>query len=100
MKAIVRNLILLLVSTWYSQAIAQKATDAFWVIEGNPGKQDFTIVRFYSGDRKLIAEERIAQNWIDISRKRNVKMLNRKLQQKLAADSLARNVALKGRRRA
>jgi hypothetical protein len=69
---------------------AQSRKDAFWVVEGNPSRQQYTIVRFYSGDRRLIGEERVERKWIDLTRKRNLRSLNRKLQQKLDADSASR----------
>lgn len=69
---------------------AQSGKDAFWVVEGNPSRQQYTIVRFYSGDRRLIGEERVDRKWIDLTRKRNLRSLNRKLQQKLEADSASR----------
>jgi hypothetical protein len=74
---------------------AQSRKDAFWVVEGNPSRQQYTIVRFYAGDRRLIGEERVERKWIDLTRKRNLRSLNRRLQQKLDADSVSRLAVVK-----
>lgn len=94
-----KNLFMLLVlTTVYCQANAQASSGPFWVIEGNPHSQDFTMIRYYAADRRLIAEERVALKWIDISRKRNIRMLNKRLQQKLVSDSVARTPSTKKKR--
>lgn len=84
---------MLLLST--SIGHAQSRKDAFWVIEGNPKNQHHVLVRFYAGDRRLIGEERMERAWIDLGRKRNLRLLNRKLQKQLDLDSITRMAAVK-----
>lgn len=85
----------MLVMFGLSPVAAQSRKDAFWVIEGNPSKQQYIMVRFYAADRRLIGEERVERKWIDLSRKRNLRALNRKLQQRLNADSVERIAVVK-----
>lgn len=67
----------------------------FWNIEKNPRLHDYTVVRYYAADRRLIGEERVSQPWIDIGRRRNVRKLDRRLQDYVLADSLNRVAALR-----
>lgn len=75
-----------------------KTTRSFWVIEANPQKQNFTIVRYYSPDRKLIGEEVIKKPWIDIRKKRNIRMLDRMLAAWKARDTTM-NLTMAGKRK-
>jgi len=58
-------------------------TSAFWVVEGNVKQPDYTIIRFYNDQLKLIKEERIDGKFLDIRKKQNQKLLNRKLEEYL-----------------
>lgn len=78
-------------------ANAQSRNDAFWVIEGNPSLQGYTMIRFYSADRRLLGEERVDKKWINLNRSRNIRRLDKKLRQRLEADSLAKMAGLKRR---
>jgi len=81
-------------------AIAQQpqTTRSFWVIEGNPQKQNFTTVRYYTPDRKLIGEEVIKKPWIDIRKKRNIRMLDRMLAAWKARDTTMKVTAVTKRK--
>jgi hypothetical protein len=95
MKKLFSALILALVfSTGFTPSLAQ-SKDAYWVIEGNPQIQRHIMIRYYDRDRRLIGEERVEKKWIDISQRRNIKMLNRKLQRRLELDSMMRLAAAK-----
>ena len=84
------SLILALISGASFTHTQAQSRDAFWVIEGNPQSQRYTMIRYYDGDRRLIGEERVEKKWIDIRQKRNVRMLNRKLHRRLEMESMAR----------
>lgn len=56
-----------------------QTSEAYWVVEGNINKPDYTIVHFYDAQHQLIKEERIEGRFLDIRRKRNVALLNRRL---------------------
>lgn len=72
--------ILILVVLSYEASAQQPLPNrSFWVIEGNPQRQNFTVVRYYSAERKLIGEEVIKKPWIDLRKKRNIRMLDRML---------------------
>jgi hypothetical protein len=67
-----------------TSVIAQPAgTSAFWVVEGNVKRPDYTIIRFYDDQLKLIKEERIDGKFLDIRKKQNQRHLNRKLEEYL-----------------
>ena len=56
-----------------SRAVAQPA---YWVIESNINSKDKTIVRVYNLVEQLLAEKEI-QRHVDITRKKDRKMLNK-----------------------
>jgi len=85
MKTLLALCLFLVTHTTLAQS--QQPTRSFWVIEGNPQKQNFTVVRFYSGDRKLLGEQVIKKSWIDIRKKRNIRKLDRMLLAWEAQDS-------------
>lgn len=62
----------------------------FWNIEISPRVHNYTIVRYYAADKRLIGEERVARAWVDIRRRRIIKKLDRKLREYEMADSLNR----------
>lgn len=53
--------------------------EGYWVIESNIVTKDFTWIRFYTEEGRLLYEEKIEGVSLDISRKKNVRMLNRTL---------------------
>ncbi len=60
-------------------ASAQTTADNYWVVEGNVNTRDYTLIRFYDRGNKLIHEETLQGKFLDITRKKNVKALNKKL---------------------
>lgn len=52
---------------------------AFWVVESNLNKKDFTIVRVYSPNHQLLHEE-VLNFKVDISSKKDQRMLNKKVE--------------------
>ena len=56
-----------------------QTNEAYWVVEGNLNKPDYTIVHFYNAQHQKIKEERIEGRFLDIRKKRNVALLNKKL---------------------
>lgn len=93
MKAIV-----ILLFAWAAlagEARGQSTRQGFWVVEGNPGVQEFVTIRYYTAEKRLLGEEVIRKRWIDLSRKRNIRKLNQKLAARMATDSLTRVAALK-----
>ncbi len=56
---------------------------AFWTVEGNIKKPNYTIIRFYDAQSLLIKEERVTGKFLDIRKKRNQKLLNKKLEELL-----------------
>lgn len=79
-------------------ANGQVQNSNYWVIEGNVRTHDYTIVRFYDQAGNQLHEERLEGKLLDITKKRNVKMLNRKLRDFNAASD-AKQVARKTRRK-
>ncbi|MBL7852645.1 MAG: hypothetical protein JNN04_17205 [Cyclobacteriaceae bacterium] len=94
MKTIRLGALLLGLLTVYGLSAAQSPRP-FWNIERNPRVYSYTLVRYYSADRRLIGEEKIARPWIDISRRRNIRLLDRRLRDHLIADSLNRVAVLR-----
>lgn len=76
----------------------QAQNSNYWVIEGNVRTHDYTIVRFYDQAGNQLHEERLEGKLLDITKKKNVKMLNRKLRDFNAASD-AKQVARKTRRK-
>ncbi|HWA35606.1 MAG TPA: hypothetical protein VG737_15800 [Cyclobacteriaceae bacterium] len=60
-------------------AAAQTTSNNYWVVEGNVNTRDYTLIRFYDSANNLIHEETIQGKFLDINRKKNVKLLNKKL---------------------
>lgn len=77
----------------YGLSAAAQMNEAYWVVEGNLNKPDYTIVHFYNTQHQQIREERIEGKFLDIRKKRNVTLLNRKLSRLTESDkeTLARN---------
>lgn len=82
-----------------AQTPTREIVDAkgFWVIEGNPKKQHYTVIRYYNSERELVAEEVVNKKWINLRRKRNIDMLNRRLANRLREDSTAQVAVVKPR---
>jgi hypothetical protein len=83
-----------------SQAIAQPA---YWVIESNINSMDKTTIKVYNPLDQLIAEKEI-QRRVDISRKKDRRMLNKFVktalkEQQVPVVSEGTKVATKSRRR-
>lgn len=89
----------LLLVTHATLAQSQQPTRSFWVIEGNPQKQNFTVIRYYSADRKLLGEQVINKSWIDIRKKRNIRKLDRMLLAWEAQDSTVKVAVASKRKR-
>src|ERR1043165_5677604 len=71
-------------------AAQTKPTNNYWVVDGNVNTRDYTQIRFYDSTDNLIYEETIRGKFLDITRKKNVKLLNRKLR-----DFDAQNLSVK-----
>jgi hypothetical protein len=52
----------------------------FWTVEGNANQQDYTIIRFYDHQFSLIKEEKLSGKFLDIRKRRNQKLLDKKLE--------------------
>jgi hypothetical protein len=62
-------------------ATAQTNGATYWVVEGNIKSNDYTLIRFYNSDNNLIHEEMMRGKFLDVTNKRDVKFLNKKLRQ-------------------
>jgi hypothetical protein len=74
--------VFLLVFTLFSSAAATaqySVDEGYWLVESNVFTKDFTVVKFYSDTHSLIYEEKLTGICLDITRRKNVKMLNRTL---------------------
>jgi hypothetical protein len=78
---LVWTIILFTLTLFSSQsAIAQHPhLEGYWVVESNVFTKDFTVVKFYDDTDNLLYEEKLTGIYLDIARKKNVKMLNRTL---------------------
>lgn len=56
-----------------------QTNEAYWVVEGNSNKLDYTIIHYYDAQHQKIKEERIEGRFLDIRKKRTVAQLNKKL---------------------
>lgn len=65
-----------LLSLMCLSCFAQKACEAYWVVETNK-KINYSIIRLYDADHTVIAERRIDGTIVDIRLKRNKRKLNR-----------------------
>ncbi len=84
--------------TVITSANGQAHNSNYWVIEGSVRTHDHTIVRFYDRVGNQLYEERVEGKFLDITKKKNVKMLNRKLRDFNTASD-AKQVARKTRRK-
>jgi hypothetical protein len=64
---------------WMGYGAAAQTSEAYWVVEGNLNKPDYTIIHFYNSQHQKISEERVEGRFLDIRKKRNVMLLNKKL---------------------
>lgn len=80
------TLMVLLCMARYSSA---QSARPFWNIEVSPREHPYTLVRYYSADRRLLGEERLTKR-VDITRRRSVRKLDKKLSTYVMADSLSR----------
>ncbi|QCR23379.1 hypothetical protein [Pontibacter sp. SGAir0037] len=53
----------------------------YWNVEAVPGKQKFSVVRFYNPQNQLVYEEKMEGIFLDMTRKSTIKLLNNSLQQ-------------------
>jgi hypothetical protein len=51
----------------------------YWVIEANTQTKDFTIIRFYDALHHLLYEEKLEGSYLDITKPKHRKMLNKSL---------------------
>jgi hypothetical protein len=51
----------------------------YWVVESNAQTRDFSIIKFYDSSHQLIYEEKLEGKYLDITRPRHKKMLNKSL---------------------
>lgn len=59
-------------------AMAQWNTP-FWTVEGNMNHPNYTIIRFFDAQHSLIKEEKLHGKFLDIRKRRNQKLLDKKL---------------------
>lgn len=52
----------------------------FWVVEGNVKQPDYTIVKLYDRQMRLVREERVEGRFLDIRKRRDKRLLNRRLE--------------------
>jgi hypothetical protein len=58
---------------------AQDPDGAYWVIEGNLQNPTYTLIHYYNAQHQLIKDERLKCKYLDITKRKNVKRLNKKL---------------------
>lgn len=51
----------------------------YWVVESNILSKDFTVIKFYDSQHRLMYEEKLEGVYLDIKKRRHVKMLNNTL---------------------
>jgi hypothetical protein len=51
----------------------------YWVVESNTASKDFTVIRFYDSQHRLMYEEKLEGVYLNIKKRRHVKMLNHTL---------------------
>ena len=79
MKPIRKLSIVILLLCLATSAMAQR-NSPFWTVEGNTNHPDYTIIRYYDAQFALIKEEKLAGKFLDIRKKRNQKLLDKKLE--------------------
>lgn len=65
----------------FSQAQQPVASENYWVIETNAVQRNYSIVRFYNTTHQIIYEERLEGIYLDATRRRTKKLLNKTLHQ-------------------
>lgn len=87
------NVVIATLLTGCSLGTVAQTNEAYWVVEGNLNKPDYTIIHFYNAQHQHIREERIEGRFLDIRKKRNIALLNKKLSRLTEQDkeTLARN---------
>ncbi len=79
-------------------AVAQNANPNYWVVEGNVNTRDYTLIRFYDSNNNMVYEETLTGKFLDITKKKNVKLLNRKLRDFDLRDVNAKKTTRRNRR--
>jgi hypothetical protein len=51
----------------------------YWVVESNTITKDFTIIKFYDSQHQLMYEEKMEGVYLNIKKRKHVKMLNNRL---------------------
>ena len=51
----------------------------YWVVESNQLTRDYTVIRFYDSQHRLLYEENLEGVYLNIKKRRHVKMLNKTL---------------------
>jgi hypothetical protein len=72
---------------------------AYWVIEGNIYRPNYTLIRYYSNDHVLIQEERLSGRLLDIRKKKDRDFLDRKLNELKCPKMEENTVGLKPKKR-
>jgi hypothetical protein len=66
----------LLIITVGLHAQAKKISPAYWVVETNSNKKDFSIVRLYDSSNRLIHEVRMDGYYFDVTRTKDRRKLD------------------------
>jgi hypothetical protein len=51
----------------------------YWVVESNTHSKDFTVIKFYDAQHRLMYEERLEGVCLNIKKRKHIKMLNNTL---------------------
>jgi hypothetical protein len=66
----------LLIVTCGLHAQTEKISPAYWVVETNSNKKDFSIVRLYDSNDRLIQEVKMEGYYFDVTRARDRRKLD------------------------
>ena len=66
----------LLIITCGLQAQSEKISPAYWVVETNVHRKNFSIVRLYDSSNRLVHEVRMDGYYFDVTRAKDRKKLN------------------------
>jgi hypothetical protein len=97
MKRVVILSLLLLASAGVQAQ--RKQSPAYWVVETNINQKNFSIVRLYDNENKLVHEVRMDGVYFDVERPRHRKMLDQLLKGRYQrAENTAARISKESRR--
>ncbi len=76
----IRKLSIVILLLCLATSVMAQWNSPFWTVEGNTNQPDYTVIRYYDTQFALIKEEKLSGKFLDIRKRRNQKLLDKKLE--------------------